>query len=126
MTNTITNLTILVYVMASDYKPWASTTASVRKRIFVHTPTSAMRNKAFGQCRGSYQENLISGVENWSGSSLAGRARKYSAHYAKSRENLRLRLSKTLGGSFYTQQYFDGERWPLGLFQDLDGKTYLW
>jgi len=34
--------------------------------------------------RGVYQENLLDGVESWSGSTLRGKAAKYGARYSRS------------------------------------------
>ena len=41
---------------------------------------------------GSYQRNLLSGVENWSGSSLKGAASNWGSKYRSSRESLLARL----------------------------------
>ena len=43
--------------------------------------------------RGCYQRNLLGGSEALSGSTLRGRAAKYSGRYAASRRNLLHRLS---------------------------------
>ncbi len=46
--------------------------------------------------RGCYQRNLLDGVESLSGSTLKGKAAKYSSRYARSRANYLDRL-KTAG-----------------------------
>lgn len=43
-------------------------------------------------CKGSYQEGLIRGDQNWSGSDLQGKAKDYASKYAQSRTNLLRRL----------------------------------
>ena len=45
--------------------------------------------------KGNYQESLIYGNETWSGSSLKGKARSYSASYFKSRKTLLARIEKS-------------------------------
>lgn len=49
--------------------------------------------KAIALCRGTYQENLIRGLEALSGATLRGKAGIYGARYRKSRENLLSRMS---------------------------------
>lgn len=55
-------------------------------------------NEAFEQalalCKGTYQENLIRGIEALSGATLQGRAKQYWARYRQSRENLLARMSE--------------------------------
>lgn len=50
---------------------------------------------ALAQCRGEYQRNLVLGRESLSGSTLRGKARRWSGRYAQSSGSLlrRLRLS---------------------------------
>jgi hypothetical protein len=48
--------------------------------------------RAIALCKGSYQVALIDGRQNWSGSDLKGKARKYGSHYNKSRIALLSRL----------------------------------
>jgi|GEM_PF-4949610 len=51
----------------------------------------------YAQARGSYQRSLILGTENWSGSSLKGKAREYSGRYAQSAGRLLKRCQEALG-----------------------------
>jgi len=46
--------------------------------------------------RGCYQRNVALGIDNWSGSSLKGNARKYGGHYERSRENLLRRFNEKI------------------------------
>jgi hypothetical protein len=48
---------------------------------------------AMQQARGCYQENLLRGLEAWSGSTLRGKAKKYGGRYALSRLNLLGRIT---------------------------------
>lgn len=50
--------------------------------------------KAKALAKGTYQLNLLLGIENLSGSTLRGRAREYSARYARSRNSLLRRMSE--------------------------------
>lgn len=45
-----------------------------------------VRNALAQAVRGDYQRTLATGFARWSGADLAGKAAKYSAHYAQSRE----------------------------------------
>lgn len=47
---------------------------------------------ALSHARGSYQRNLVLGRESLSGSTLRGQAKQYSGRYARSRDNLLVRL----------------------------------
>jgi hypothetical protein len=47
--------------------------------------------------RGNYQERLLTGQQNWSGSDLRGRAAKWGGKYAQSRYKLCARASRILG-----------------------------
>lgn len=47
--------------------------------------------------RGNYQERLLTGQQNWSGSDLRGRAAKWGGKYAQSRYGLCARASRILG-----------------------------
>ena len=62
------------------------------------TPNTVLVNvvaeEVFVAAKGSYQRGLLNGYYRWSGADLAGRARKWSAKYAKSRRTLIDRLSK--------------------------------
>jgi len=51
-------------------------------------------DRALALARGCYQRNVILGFEAISGSTLAGKARRYSARYHLSRRNLMTRLRK--------------------------------
>lgn len=48
--------------------------------------------RAMQHARGCYQRALLRGEENVSGSTLRGKAKDWSAHYARSRDNLIKRL----------------------------------
>lgn len=50
--------------------------------------------KALALCKGTYQENLIRGIESLSGATLLGSAKNYWAQYRRSRENLLKRLTQ--------------------------------
>lgn len=64
---------------------------------------------------GSYQGNLYpAGYENWSGSSLKGKASKYGASYAKSRDAVQRRLNGRLYKGYRFDTYIiSRERVPL-------------
>lgn len=49
---------------------------------------------ALACCKGSYQRNLIAGVEALSGATLRGKAKSYSRHYKASAENLMYRMRR--------------------------------
>lgn len=49
--------------------------------------------QALSLCKGTYQENLIRGIEALSGATLKGRAKQYWARYRASRESLLARMS---------------------------------
>jgi hypothetical protein len=50
--------------------------------------------------KGSYQEDLLMGKEAWSGATLEGKARDYSARYSASRENLLNRINADLDQAY--------------------------
>lgn len=50
--------------------------------------------QALALCKGTYQENLLRGIEALSGATLKGRAKNYWKHYKASRENLLSRMSE--------------------------------
>lgn len=50
--------------------------------------------QALALCKGTYQENLVRGVEALSGATLKGRAKNYWKHYKASRENLLARMTE--------------------------------
>lgn len=52
----------------------------------------AVRTAALAFARGCYQRDLLRGWARWSGADLRGKANKYGAHYARSREGLVSRL----------------------------------
>lgn len=54
--------------------------------------SKAAMMRALAQAKGSYQRDLIHGHEALSGSTLRGKAARYSAHYAASARNLMDRL----------------------------------
>lgn len=45
-------------------------------------------DKALAVCKGHYQRNVVLGHEPLSGSTLRGKAKEWSASYARSRRNL--------------------------------------
>lgn len=51
------------------------------------------KDRALSQARGCYQRNLIHGRESLSGSTLRGKAARYSGAYKRSRENLLGRMT---------------------------------
>ena len=55
------------------------------------------RNALRAEARGVYQQGLALGCHRWSGGDLAGKAAKFSGHYARSRANLLARASKRCG-----------------------------
>lgn len=57
--------------------------------------SDALFDEAMSLAKGSYQEDLISGGETWSGSSLKGAAAKWGAKYAQSRASLLERLEES-------------------------------
>ena len=48
--------------------------------------------KALSLCKGTYQKNLVHGVESLSGSTLTGKAKNWGGKYAQSRNSLLKRL----------------------------------
>ena len=56
------------------------------------TKTEPLLKQALKLARGAYQRALIEGDETWSGSSLKGKAKKWSSKYARSRKELLARL----------------------------------
>ena len=49
------------------------------------------------QCaRGKYQIDCLTGEQNWAGSDLRGKAKRYNGHYARSRHNLLSRINAVL------------------------------
>jgi hypothetical protein len=58
----------------------------------VNRKEKALYKKAMALTRGSYQEDLITGVQSWSGASLKGKAKSWGKHYCKSRTALLDRL----------------------------------
>lgn len=57
------------------------------------TNQSALK-AALKLARGSYQRNLLLGLENLSGSTLKGKARQYSSRYHRSGYNLLRRIKE--------------------------------
>jgi len=53
--------------------------------------------------RGSYQRDLLDGLESWSGSSLKGRAGQYGARYHASRTALLKRINARLPRGMYCE-----------------------
>ena len=81
--------------------------------------------------RGSYHLSLLDGSESWSGSSLRGKARKYSGKYARSRCSLvdKLNANTPAWYTVRTQLVFDGDsrRWTRRLvLEHRSGVVYLW
>lgn len=58
--------------------------------VIYHNPDE--QETALQLARGSYQRNLLLGYEAWSGSTLKGKAKKWSGQYSRSRESLLSRL----------------------------------
>ena len=58
----------------------------------VFTTSADQRDEAMSLAKGSYQYGLLAGSFRWSGADLAGKARKWSAKYGKSRQTLVARL----------------------------------
>jgi hypothetical protein len=82
--------------------------------------------------RGTYQENLLAGIERWSGSTLKGKAREYGGRYFASRCNLLARIRgalKPYGWTADTQLMLTGDpprnTRELAL-RSLDGESYRW
>lgn len=50
--------------------------------------------RALALCKGTYQENLVRGIEALSGATLQGRAKQFWARYRASRENLLSRMTE--------------------------------
>src|SRR5690606_38439817 len=50
--------------------------------------------RALALCKGTYQENLLRGIESLSGATLKGRAKQFWARYRASRENLLARMTE--------------------------------
>lgn len=80
---------------------------TTRKNWTDSTPTA--RAIALDLARGVYQQNVVLGRENLSGSTLRGKARGYGARYAASRANLRDRL-RTAGLSVSERREAHGAR----------------
>jgi hypothetical protein len=53
-----------------------------------------VKTEALKLAKGSYQKGLLTGENRWSGSDLAGKAKKYSSSYYHSRLALSARLKK--------------------------------
>jgi len=70
----------------------------------IATIPAAIATIIYSCAKGSYQRDLLAGRENWSGSSLAGKAAKYAGHYARSRENLVERIRDEIWGG-WTAEY---------------------
>jgi hypothetical protein len=60
--------------------------------------------------RGSYQEGLLSGRQNWAGSDLEGNARKYGARYHASRDSLLDRINASLPDGVEMRSAIDRSR----------------
>ena len=60
---------------------------------FSETKNNDALEQALALCKGCYQRNFILGFEAMSGSTLKGKARKYSCKYAISRFNLLTRMT---------------------------------
>lgn len=55
---------------------------------------SDQHDTLFSLAKGSYQYGLLNGSYRWSGADLAGKARKWSAKYGKSRKTIVDRVVK--------------------------------
>jgi hypothetical protein len=69
---------------------------AARTRL-VRRAAKAARAALRAAARGNYQERLLSGHQNWSGSDLSGKAAKWWGKYAQSRDGLCTRASRILG-----------------------------
>lgn len=61
---------------------------------YVNYESEKAKEIAKSQARGCYQRSLLEGNSRPSGGDLQGKARKYAARYAESRENLLNRLEE--------------------------------
>ncbi len=66
-------------------------------------------DRAIRLARGCYQRDILKGYHNLAGSSLSGKAKSYSGHYKRSRENLLDRLT-TKGIPWYEKRGPHGRR----------------
>jgi len=99
-------------------------------------PLTEMDNEAFdavnGAAKGSYQQDLLNGRENWSGSSLRGAANsKHGASYHRSRMNLLDRINSRLpaGWDARTGLVLSGspKRWRRELIlTSPDNEIFIW
>lgn len=100
-------------------------------------PSDIKKKKiVMAQSRGVYQTELLLGRHTWSGSSLRGEARKWSARYADSRNGLVDRINEALlphGWAAYTDlrdkhQGSAGPSRPMRvlILQTPDAEEILW
>ena len=74
-----------------------------------------VKDRVVGSTIGGYQQNLLHGNANWSGSDLKGKARKYGGRYRTSRINLINRINKNISSlQWYAStdlvSYHDGKQ----------------
>lgn len=79
----------------------------------------------------SYLHRLLQGVESWSGSTLTGKAKKYSGTYARSRERYLKEMSQELldkgGAGYFTDRLVLVEsRWRKELIYAAPGGYFVW
>jgi hypothetical protein len=67
----------------------------------------AINEAAFAAAAGTYQTDLLTGDEAWSGGTLKGNAKKWGAKYAASRRALLVRLNQIDGVTFDTKLVYD-------------------
>lgn len=65
--------------------------------------------RALSLCKGTYQENLILGIEALSGATLRGKAKRYWSQYRRSRENLLARMTRA-GIPWHEERGKNGKR----------------
>ena len=78
---------------------------------------------------GSYQSDLLMGWENWSGSSLKGKAASFGGKYAQSRNQLLERIKAVPGvqGTSMSQVFDDvSRRWQTELLIKVGGLWWHW
>ncbi len=74
----------------SETKTKSSDKMKIETKYAIVTETAF--DRAMQIARGCYQRSLVMGREALSGATLKGKAKKYGAHYARSRDNFLARL----------------------------------
>ena len=83
------------------------------------------------QAKGSYQKDLVNGVQRWSGSDVQGNAGRYRSRYEASRKALVARINKALTLINMTASISlvfdqDTRRWSRCLILATGDTFYLW